>query len=282
MASHLPFITLSLFVLLSLCTPSHSAVTCASQKLPQNRSFTNCTDLPTLSATLHFTFNASNRTLAVAYSAAPPSSSGWVAWGLNLAGGGMIGTEALLAFTQNGALAVHRYNLTAYKGIDEVKAFTFDSWDVSAEQGDAATIIIFATVKIPDTAGNVTHVWQVGPVSSGKPSIHGTKPENLQSKAVLPVALGPAAGPGPGPASGSGNATAPASGGKSGARERFGLGMGFYFGLVLAFMMGYFYLYLYDVVFEFGEGGWWNPQLVIKICQDIGMMYDDNIAISFW
>ncbi|TKY68730.1 AIR12 protein [Spatholobus suberectus] len=230
---HPPFITtaVSLFIIfLSLSlTPSHSALTCNSPKLPANRTYANCTALPTLGAILHYTYNATNRSLAVAFAAEPPSSTGWVAWALNLNGGGMIGAEALIAFPVNGALTFRRYNLTAYKGIDEVKEFTFESSDVSAEQISGATVI-FAVVTIPETAGNVSHVWQVGPVVGGNPSIHATKPENLESKATLPVALTAASGGGN--SSGSGNASAPASG----VGERFGVG--FHFGLVLALMMG--------------------------------------------
>lgn len=239
MAFHSPFkttIALSLLVFLSLFfTSSHSALTCASYKLPANRTYANCTALPTLGAILHYTFNATNRTLAIAYAAEPPKS-GWVAWGLNLAGGGMIGTQAFIAIPASaGGITVHRYNLTAYKAIDEVKAFTFDSWDVATE-GAGGAVAIFAVVAIPEKAGNVTHVWQVGPTKDGKLSIHDTKPDNLQARAALPVALAPASAGGSGNSSGSGNATAPAasSGDKSGVSERFGVG--FYFGLIVALM----------------------------------------------
>ncbi|XP_027906563.1 auxin-induced in root cultures protein 12 [Vigna unguiculata] len=242
MAFHTPFkttIALSLLVFLSLFfTSSHSALTCTSYKIPKNRTYANCTALPTLGAILHYTYNATNRTLAVAYAAEPPKPSGWVAWGLNLAGGGMIGTEAFIAIPgSSGGTTVHRYNLTSYRGIDEVKAFTFDSWDVATE-ADGGVVAIFAVVAIPEKAGNVTHVWQVGPTKDGKLSIHEAKPDNLQAKAALPVALAPAAAGGSGNSSGSGNATAPAAAGgdKSGVSERFGAG--FYFGLVVALMTG--------------------------------------------
>lgn len=229
--------TISLFIILFslFSTPSHSALTCASQKL--NRTYANCTNLPTLGATLHFTFNATNRTLSVAFSASPPSPSGWVAWGLNLAGGGMPGAEALLALpsTSGSAVTLRRYNLTSYKSIDVVKAFTFESWDLSAEETNGA-ITIYGTVKIPDSAENVSHVWQVGPVAAGKPGVHSFEKKNTDSKAAFPVALvGPNTTT---PASGE-NATAPASGGdkKNGAAgESFGVG--FYFWLVFALMIG--------------------------------------------
>lgn len=230
MASHLPFIaTITLFLFLSLSlTPSHSATTCASPKLPSNRTFANCTALSALGATLHYSYNATNRSLAVAFAAAPPSAAGWIAWGLNLGGFGMVGAQALVAIPADGAVAVHRYNLSSYKDVSEVKAFSFDSWNVSAEQTNGV-ITIYASVKIPETAPNVSHVWQVGPVSGGKPQIHAFKPENINSKAALPFAVEAAAATG----NATGNATAPASGEKgASAGERL------HFGWVLAFIMG--------------------------------------------
>ncbi|KAG5042830.1 hypothetical protein JHK87_006745 [Glycine soja] len=230
--------TISLFIILFslFSTPSHSALTCASQKL--NRTYANCTNLPTLGATLHFTFNATNRSLSIAFSAEPPSRSGWVAWGLNLAGDGMRGAEAFLAFPSSAsasAITLGRYNLTSYKAIDEVKAFTFDSWDLAAEESNGA-VTIYGSVKIPDSARNVSHVWQVGPVAAGKPGVHSFEKKNTDSKAAFPVALvGPNTTT---PASGE-NATAPASGGdkKNGAAgESFRVG--FYFWLVFALMIG--------------------------------------------
>ncbi|KAG4938613.1 hypothetical protein JHK84_044864 [Glycine max] len=232
-----PMTTISLFIILFslFSTPSHSALTCASQKL--NRTYANCTNLPTLGATLHFTFNATNRTLSVAFSASPPSPSGWVAWGLNLAGGGMPGAEALLALpsTSGSAVTLRRYNLTSYKSIDVVKAFTFESWDLSAEETNGA-ITIYGTVKIPDSAENVSHVWQVGPVAAGVPAVHGFKDDNIHAKAALPVAL--AGSSGSSAASGE-NATTPASGDKkNGAAAAERLGLGFHFWLVFALMVG--------------------------------------------
>lgn len=230
--------TISLFIILFslFSTPSHSALTCASQKL--NRTYANCTNLPTLGATLHFTFNATNRSLSVAFSAEPPSRSGWVAWGLNLVGDGMRGAEAFLAFPSSAsasAITLGRYNLTSYKAIDEVKAFTFDSWDLAAEESNGA-VTIYGSVKIPDSARNVSHVWQVGPVAAGVPAVHGFKDDNIHAKAALPVAL--AGSSGSSAASGE-NATTPASGDKkNGAAAAERLGLGFHFWLVFALMVG--------------------------------------------
>ncbi|KAK7389318.1 hypothetical protein VNO78_24207 [Psophocarpus tetragonolobus] len=228
MAFHLHFTTplLLLFSLFFFFTPSHS--TCETQKL--NRKFDNCTDLPTLNATLHYTYAAANRTLTVAYSATPPASPGWVAWALNLAGGGMLGSEALIAWPVNSAVGVHRYNLTAYKKIDEVKNFTFESWDLAAEQSNGV-ITIFAAVKLPEHAANVTQVWQVGPIVGGKVSIHATDKANLASKGALPPVVSASSADAPPTNSSSSGGAAPAP--SSGAHQ-----IGFYFSMVFALIVG--------------------------------------------
>ncbi|XP_027336743.1 auxin-induced in root cultures protein 12 [Abrus precatorius] len=223
-------ITVTIFIF-SLFTPSHAAIDCDTQKLPPSRSFANCTNLPSLGATLHFTYNATNHSLAVAYAAEPPSPNGWVAWGINPTGGGMVGTQAFIAFKQNGSVAVGLYNLTSYKGIDAVKALSFDTWDVSAEEA-GGVITVFAVVKIPEKEGNLTQVWQVGPVTGGKPMIHARKPENLQAQGALEVVGSTISGNSSANGGGDNNKS---GGGVSVMGVRFGFG--FYFGLVLVVLM---------------------------------------------
>ncbi|XP_061370930.1 auxin-induced in root cultures protein 12 [Gastrolobium bilobum] len=238
MAFSLPFspLILGIFIsiFISLFSPSHSAVTCASQKLPSNRTYANCTDLPTLGATLHFTYNATNSSLTVAYAASPPKSDGWVAWGINPTGGGMVGTQALMAFKPNGTVVVQPFNLTSYKKIDPVKNLSLETWDIAAEEA-GGVITIFAGVKLPEKADNFSHVWQVGPVNAGVPSVHEFKTENLQSRASLSTVVSTAIEKGNTSSSGGGNTTATD---KSSAvlmmGERFGLG--FYLGLVLVLL----------------------------------------------
>lgn len=232
-----PFSLFILGISISLFISQAHSLTCKSQKLPANRTYANCTDLPTLSATLHFTYNATNRSLSVAFAATPTTANGWVAWGVNPTGGGMVGTQALIAYKHDdGKLAVDTYNLTSYEKIDPVKKLSVDTWDIAAEESDGATTI-FAVVKVPEKADNVSQVWQVGPVVGGRPGKHEFKPDNLGSKTALPgttaVGSGNSTSSGGGSGSGSGNTTSGSE--KSGAAlvmgERFGLG--FYLGLAL-------------------------------------------------
>ncbi|MED6179442.1 hypothetical protein PIB30_001206 [Stylosanthes scabra] len=230
-------ISIAIFITLLSSTAHSATLSCKSQKLPQSSpTYANCTDLPALGAVLHFTYNATNSSLSVAFAASPPSN-GWVAWGVNTAGGGMIGAQALIAYKHSdGKFAVDLYNLTSYGSIDPVKKLSVETWDVSAVESNGA-VTIFAAVKIPAKAENISQVWQVGPVVGGKPGKHAIAKENLEAKSALPGASTAAATPAaPAPASGSsGNTTGGGSGKKSGAAslmgERFSLG--FYVSVIL-------------------------------------------------
>jgi hypothetical protein len=222
-------IFISIFIFITLITPTHSALKCASQKLPSNRTYKNCTDLPHLGATVHFTYNTTNRSLSVAY-AAEPTHNGYVSWGINPTGGGMIGTQALIAYKLNGKVTVDLYNLTAYSGITAVKSLSIETWDLSAEESNGV-ITIFGAVKFPETADNVSQVWQVGPVTNGKPAMHKLELENKESKGRLEYVRATVVGGG-----NSTNTTEKSSGvSLVMGGERFG-GLGFYFGFVFVLL----------------------------------------------
>ncbi|KAI5019953.1 hypothetical protein ZWY2020_044841 [Hordeum vulgare] len=88
---------------------------CAVENLSQNRVYAACSDLPTLGASVHWTYDPETSSLFVAFFAAPLSSYGWVAWGLNPTGDGMAGTQALIAAPKGGAGASGVE--TTYKGL---------------------------------------------------------------------------------------------------------------------------------------------------------------------
>ncbi|AET01366.1 putative DOMON domain-containing protein [Medicago truncatula] len=221
-------LTISTCIFISLITPSHSALKCASQKLPSNRSYTNCTDLPSLSATLHFSYNTTNHSIAIAFSATPKNKDDWVSWGINPTGGKMVGAQALIAYKTNGNVGVYTYNLTSFGGINEVKSLSVETWGLSAEESNGV-ITIFAGVKLPEKSDNVTQVWQVGPVVAGKPGKHLFEKENLNAFTALSVVGSTTVGG----ANSTGGAPGPKGDEKSGG---VGLVMGYYFGFVLLFL----------------------------------------------
>ncbi|XVE78160.1 hypothetical protein DITRI_Ditri13aG0121700 [Diplodiscus trichospermus] len=195
----------------ALISPTHSS-DCSSLKLPAGKKqYSNCTVLPTLNSTLHFTYNAANSSLYVAFSAAPPNANGWIAWAINPTATGMAGSQALLAFKNKGSMVVKTYNISSYSSIVEGK-LSFEVWDLVAEAGDDGKMVIYGSLKVPASAEKLNQVWQVGPgVTNGHPMKHEFAKANLASlgelKLVEKVNSGASSSPAaaPAPAAQAGN-----------------------------------------------------------------------------
>ncbi|MBA0704465.1 hypothetical protein Golax_016719 [Gossypium laxum] len=166
---------------LTLIPPSHS-IDCSSLKLPGGiRHYSNCTELPTLNSTLHFTYNATNSSLFIAFSAAPSNADGWIAWAVNPTATGMAGSQALLAFKNKGSMVVKTYNISSYRSIVEGK-LSFDVWDLEAEATNDGKMVIYGSLKVGGSVEKLNQVWQVGPgVSDGHPMKHEFGKANLGS-----------------------------------------------------------------------------------------------------
>ncbi|KAG8371644.1 hypothetical protein BUALT_Bualt13G0109600 [Buddleja alternifolia] len=160
--------------------------TCRSQTFTQaNTNFTNCTDLPSLRAYLHWTYNPTarpNPTLSIAFIAPPARPAGWVAWALNPTGTGMVGAQSLIAFRDtNGSVVVRTYNISSYSSIAESRI----SYEVINRRGEYSDGVfrIFATLAMPAGSAGVNQVWQVGgAVSNGVPLRHDFPTERLSSR----------------------------------------------------------------------------------------------------
>ncbi|KAF8006797.1 hypothetical protein BT93_K0956 [Corymbia citriodora subsp. variegata] len=193
---------LSLFLSPAIC------LTCTSQKFT-NKVYANCIDLPQLGAYLHYTYNTSNSSLAIAYLAAPAPFGEWVSWAINPVGTGMIGAQALMALKLNGgSLVAKTYNCNSYMAITESK-LSFEVWDLSADQANGM-MRVFASVKVPKNATSVNQVWNVGgAVIRNQPQVHPLAPANRLAKGKLMLVssqngggMGSATAPAPGPSSG--------------------------------------------------------------------------------
>ncbi|KAI3450807.1 hypothetical protein Pfo_007472 [Paulownia fortunei] len=221
-----------------LVSPALS-LTCTSQTFSQNATrFANCSDLPTLKAFLHWTYDPTakpNPTLSIAFIAPPARPNGWVAWALNPTGSGMLGAQALIAFRgTNGSIVVKTYNISSYGPIAESKI----SYDVLNKRGEYSdgVLRIFATLALPGGDAEVNQVWQVGSsVNNGVPAKHDFSPDNLSSKNTLQL-LSNAAEKGDAPAAAPAS-VAPSgrqSGNDTGGSSRvWGSGLGLYGVLVL-------------------------------------------------
>ncbi|KAF5953515.1 hypothetical protein HYC85_006371 [Camellia sinensis] len=152
----LPFAPLLLNLLASLIfllliSPSHS-LKCTSQTFTDKKLYTNCTDLPYLSAYLHWTYDSTKSSLSIAFIAPPAKSNGWIAWAINPTGTGMAGAQSLIAFKQsNGSMTVNTYNISSYSSIVKSK-IAFDVPEKSAEYS-GGVMKIFATLRLPEGHG---------------------------------------------------------------------------------------------------------------------------------
>ncbi|GAB2241114.1 hypothetical protein Droror1_Dr00017889 [Drosera rotundifolia] len=206
-----PLHHLALLALLSLLLPilSHSLTPCDTLAFP---SYTTCLSLPTLAATLHYTFHSSNSTLSTAFTAAPSSPTGWIAWGINPASRFMFGTQALLAYvSSNGSAFVGTYNITS-TDVAPGK-ISYKVTGVSAEY-NGGNVTVFGDWAIPKGVEVINQVWQVGPAvaAGGRPAKHDMKPANLGSVGTLRLVSGgggsASAAPAPAPKSGGGKKSA--------------------------------------------------------------------------
>lgn len=191
MASLLQFSLLLVIALPLLISPACS-LTCTSQTFSMKTThFTNCTDLPSLKAYLHWTYNPTAKpdpTLSIAFIAPPAKPDGWVAWALNPTGSGMVGSQSLVAFKEsNESMVVKTYNISSYGSMMESKIL-YNVLDKRAEYSDGV-MRIFATLAMPGNVVELNQVWQVGgSVKNGVPEKHEFSPENLASKGTLELA----------------------------------------------------------------------------------------------
>uniref|UniRef100_A0A0D9X9Z0 DOMON domain-containing protein n=1 Tax=Leersia perrieri TaxID=77586 RepID=A0A0D9X9Z0_9ORYZ len=175
-----------------------SAATCAGEKFPAGKTYASCKDLPSLGASIHYTYDAEKSSLSVAFVAAPASSSGgWVAWGLNPTAEGMAGTQALVALKSGGgssAPVVKTYNITGYVPLGGASTpIAFPATELAADEV-GGKIRLFGKLQLHKGMKSVNQVWQVGSsVTGGAPDKHAFAAANLASKAKLVLAGGKAA-----------------------------------------------------------------------------------------
>jgi len=185
------FLPLLLVVFLWLHNIADSADTSCPKTFngTTTRAYAQCENLSQLGATLSWTYHPGNGSVDLAFRAKPGSSSGWVAWGINPSGGGMVGTQALLALRQsNGTMACKTYNVTSKKAALVPSAISFPATHLISEY-ENGLMTIFAKVVLPSNKSKVKHVWQVGSQAQGlDPSIHAMANGNLNSLGSIDLA----------------------------------------------------------------------------------------------
>lgn len=176
-----PLLQFSLLLLLTtLIFSTTTAQLCKTHTFTNNQQFASCVDLPVLNSFLHWTYDPNNRTARIAFRATGVTSSNWVAWALNPTGSGMIGAQALVAYTNStSGVAAHTSSVTSTGTTLAPSSLSFPVPNISAAMIAGGEMVIFATIRPPAT--KVNQVWQVGPLSNGAPSQHSLTGGNARS-----------------------------------------------------------------------------------------------------
>ncbi|KAK6155300.1 hypothetical protein DH2020_009548 [Rehmannia glutinosa] len=175
------FIVNLIFNILVSVSVISSALTCSDKIFSPDRLFSSCTDLPYLEAHLHWNYIPSLRKVSIAYRATQ-IPEGWIAWGINPTGIGMVGSQALVAFRNaNGTMTAYPTSITSYNPAMLPALLSFQVSNISAEYNNNE-MIIYAIVGPLENGTIVNHTWQSGSsVSSNIPQIHSTSSPHLQS-----------------------------------------------------------------------------------------------------
>lgn len=168
---------------------SDAQSSCASYTFSSNQAYASCASLPRLGATLHYNYTKDTNTVSVAFRA-PLSKAGWVAWGLNPNGTGMVGSQAVVAFQHsNGSLVAYPTLLDSYApSMAPAKAaeLGFPVSDVAAEHVSGKEMVVYATVALPGKGSKFNHVWQQGSsVVDDVPAAHPTTGDNILSTGTV-------------------------------------------------------------------------------------------------
>ncbi|XP_076919307.1 cytochrome b561 and DOMON domain-containing protein At5g35735-like [Bidens hawaiensis] len=185
-------LNLLFITLISSLIISSSAQDCNTYSFTSNAIYTTCVSLPVQNSHLHWNYHSTNNTVDIAYRHTGVSTSQWVAWALNVDGGGMVGAQALVALpNSNGSVQAYTSSVTSYGTTLQQSALSFDVLGIRAERvnGD---VVIYATLVLPSGRASFNQVWQMGPVSNGAPGGHPLGSENRNSVGTVDFVTGQA------------------------------------------------------------------------------------------
>ncbi|KAK4363195.1 hypothetical protein RND71_018436 [Anisodus tanguticus] len=182
---------LSSFLLLSLfSTSSYAQQNCSGFSFRNNQNFATCNALPLLNSFLHWSYHPDNHTVDLAYRHGGVSNSDWVAWGLNIDGSRMVGTQCLVAL-RNSSGQIHAYTspIADYQTQLTQGALSFNVPRIEAEFSNGE-YIIFATLVLPSGRTSFNQAWQNGRVSGQTLQRHVTSGDNMRSFGSVDFANG--------------------------------------------------------------------------------------------
>ncbi|KAF7151312.1 hypothetical protein RHSIM_Rhsim02G0092700 [Rhododendron simsii] len=112
--------------------------------------------------------------------------------GINPTSKGMIGTQAIVAYTKpDGTMGVVTSPFNSYGTQLQEGNLSFPVSDLSASFLDNQ-MVIYAVIELPENTTSVSHVWQDGPVFGSTLGMHQVSRNHLQSMGTLNLSSGQA------------------------------------------------------------------------------------------
>ncbi|XP_031479810.1 auxin-induced in root cultures protein 12-like [Nymphaea colorata] len=114
-----------------------------------------------------------------------PAPGGWVAWAINPAHLGMVGSQALVAYVDRGKVNVFTTSVDSYSPSMRRTALSFPVLNLAGETTSGGNIVIYAKLRLPGRGTIINQVWQSGPVTNGVLHMHPMTGGHLQSSGRL-------------------------------------------------------------------------------------------------
>nr|CAC37357.1 putative membrane protein [Solanum tuberosum] len=169
---------------------------CSAFAFRNNQIFATCNALPLLNSVLHWSYHPDNHTVDLAYRHGGVPNTDWVAWGLNIDGTRMVGSQCLVAF-RNSSGEIHAYTspVSSYGTQLAKGALSFNVPRIGAEYSNNE-FIIFATLELPAGRTSFNQAWQNGAVSGQALTAHVQSGDNMRSFGSIDFANGELGGGG--------------------------------------------------------------------------------------
>ncbi|RCV46118.1 hypothetical protein SETIT_9G506700v2 [Setaria italica] len=176
-----------------LLASAATAQDCLSARFSNGRTFGRCNSMPTLGASLHWTYHPENGTADIAFRA-QSGADGWVGWGINPNSRGMVGSSVFVATQSSGSPSVLMTNLDSTSPSLQPATLKFNVPVAPTVEYSGGAYTIFATIALPGNATQQNTVWQAGSLSGGQIAPHPTAPANLASATRLDFLSGSSTG----------------------------------------------------------------------------------------
>ncbi|CAI8584690.1 unnamed protein product [Vicia faba] len=159
---------------------------CNSYTFPHNLNYKSCKNLPVLESSLHWNYNPTTSIVDIAFKKNNARDSSWIAWAINPNSKGMLGSQALIGYRKSdGNFKAYTSSITSYATMLQEGNISFPVYDISGIYVNNS-MMIFASMQLPQNMTLVNHVWQEGIVSSdGNLKSHALTGSNLQSFGTL-------------------------------------------------------------------------------------------------